>query len=333
MGKRLRVLIIEDSEEDTQVFVRELWQRGYEVEYECVETAEAMQLALIQKSWDLILSDYILPKFDALHALEVRKASGLDVPVIIISSTAGEDTAVAALKAGANDFLVKGKFARLGSTIERELREAQSRRDRQQAENTKLSENLPASNRELVRAYDTTLEALSRALDVREQQTDGHTLRVTAMMINLAHAFELLDDELMHIRRGSLLHDIGIIGVPEHILLKPGGLTKEEWARMRMHPQYAYELFQPIAFLTPALDIPYCHHEKWDGTGYPRGLKGHEIPLAARLFAVVDVWGALTSDRPYRPAWSEKETRIYVKAQSGKHLDPQVVEAFLKMIG
>ena len=333
MGKPLRVLIIEDSEEDTQTLVRELWQRGYEVDFERVETAEAMQRALIQKSWDLILSDYILPTFDALHALEVLKGSGLDVPFIIISSTAGEDIAVAALKAGANDFLVTGKLARLAVAIHHELREAQSRRDRQQAETTKLSENLPASIRELVRAYDTTLEALSRALDVREQQTDGHTLRVTAMMIKLAQAFELLEDELIHIRRGSLLHDIGIMGVPEQILLKPGGLTKEEWARMRMHPQYAYELFQPIAFLVPALDIPYCHHEKWDGTGYPRGLKGHEIPFAARLFAVVDVWGALTSDRPYRPAWSEKETRIYLKAQSGKHLDPQVVETFLKIIG
>ena len=332
MGKPLRVLIIEDSEEDTQLFVRELWQRGYEVEFERLETAEAMQLALIQKSWDLILSDYILPKFDAPRALEVLKASGLDVPFIIISSTAGEDTAVAALKAGANDFLVKGKFARLASAIHRELREAESRRDRKRAENARLHENQQASHRELVRAYNTTLESLARALDLREQQTDGHTLRITAMMIKLARASGLLEDELIHIRRGSLLHDIGKMGVPELILLKPSGLTREEWALMKMHPQYAYELLQPIVFLTPALDIPYCHHEKWDGTGYPRGLRGYEIPLAARLFAIVDVWAVLTSDRPYRLAWSEDETRSYIKAQAGKQFDPQVVEVFLKMI-
>ena len=332
MGKPLRVLIIEDSEEDAQLIVRELRQRGYEVEFERLETAEAMQLALIQKSWDLILSDYLLTKFDASRALEMLKASGLDVPLIIISSTTAEDTAIAALKAGANDFLVKGKFARLGSAIERELREAESRRNRKRAENARLAENQQASNRELVRAYDTTLEALSRALDLREQQTDGHTLRITAMVIRLAHAFDLLEDELIHIRRGSLLHDIGKIGVPEPILLKPSGLTSEEWALMTMHPQYAYELLQPIALLAPALDIPYCHHEKWDGTGYPRGLKDYEIPLAARLFAIVDVWGALTSNRPYRFAWSGEETLRYIRAQASKQFDPQVVEVFLKMI-
>jgi putative nucleotidyltransferase with HDIG domain len=290
MGKPLHVLIIEDSEEDTQLFVRELRQRGYEVEFERVETAEAMQLALIQKSWDLILSDYILPTFDAPHALEVLKASGLDVPLIIISSTTGEDTAVAALKAGANDFLVKGKFVRLTSAIDRELRQAESRRDRTQAEPpARLFENLQASNRELVGAYDNTLEGLSRALDLREQQPDGHTLRVTAMATKLARSCGLSEEDLMHIRRGSLLHDIGKMGVPENILLKSSGLTLQEWVRMRTHPQYAYELLQPIAFLAPALDIPYCHHENWDGTGYPRGIKGYQIPLAARLFAIVDV--------------------------------------------
>jgi len=196
----------------------------------------------------------------------------------------------------------------------------------------RLFEHMQAANGDFVRAYDTTIEAWSRALDLREQQTDGHTLRVAEMVIKLAHAFDLPEDELLHIRRGCLLHDVGKLSVPEHILLKPSGLTEGEWARMRTHPQYAHALLKPITLLAPALDIPYCHHEKWDGTGYPRGLIGNEIPLTARLFAIVDVWDVLTSDRPYRSAWSEKETLIYIRGQSGKHFDPYVVEAFLKMI-
>jgi PAS domain S-box-containing protein len=200
-------------------------------------------------------------------------------------------------------------------------------------EDATLYKNLEQSNRELFQAYEATIEGWSHALDLRDKETEGHTQRVTEMTLKLARAIGLPEDELLHIRRGALLHDIGKMGVPDHILLKPGGLTEEEWTLMKSHPQYAYDLLKPIAFLGPALDIPYCHHEKWDGTGYPRRLKGQEIPLVGRLFAVVDVWDAITSDRPYRPAWSEQDARIYIREQSGKHFDPQVVDAFLKMIG
>ena len=163
-------------------------------------------------------------------------------------------------------------------------------------------------------------------------ETEGHTQRVTEMTLILARRFGFTKEELLHIRRGALLHDIGKMGVPDNILLKPEPLAEEEWIIMQKHPQYAYELLQPIDFLRLALDIPYYHHEKWDGTGYPHGLKGEDIPLTARLFAVVDVWDALRSDRPYRPAWSEEEALAYIREQVGKHFDPQVVEAFLKMI-
>ena len=152
------------------------------------------------------------------------------------------------------------------------------------------------------------------------------------MTIKLVHEFSFPEDELLHIRWGALLHDIGKMGVPDNILLKPEALTEEEWVVMRKHPQYAFDLLKSIAFLGSALDIPYCHHEKWDGTGYPRGLKGAEIPLVARLFAVVDVWDALTSDRPYRPAWTKDEALAYIRDQSGKYFDPQVIDAFLDMI-
>jgi HD-GYP domain-containing protein (c-di-GMP phosphodiesterase class II) len=200
-------------------------------------------------------------------------------------------------------------------------------------DNSQLFGDLQHSNLELSLAYDDTIEGWSRALDLRDKETEGHTQRVTEMTLRLGRAMGLRDAELVHIRRGALLHDIGKMGVPDHILLKPGSLSDEEWVLMRKHPQYAYEMLAPISYLHLALDIPYCHHEKWDGTGYPRGLKGEEIPLAARIFAVVDVWDALTSDRPYRPAWPKEKTLVHIKAGSGSHFDPQVVEAFLATIG
>ncbi|MEW5721207.1 MAG: HD-GYP domain-containing protein, partial [Chloroflexota bacterium] len=149
--------------------------------------------------------------------------------------------------------------------------------------------------------------------------------------LRLARALGMSEAELVHVRRGALLHDIGKMGIPDAILLKPGALTDQEWEIMRKHPQYAYELLSPIAYLRPALDIPYCHHEKWDGTGYPRRLKGEQIPLVARIFAVVDVWDALHSDRPYRRAWSEEQAREHIRTQAGIHFDPRVVKLFLEM--
>jgi len=199
-------------------------------------------------------------------------------------------------------------------------------------DNATLFNSLQRSNQELSLAYDATIEGWSRALDLRDKETEGHTQRVTEMTIKLARAFGLSDEELVHVRRGSLLHDIGKMGVPDHILFKTDELTEEEWVLMKKHPAFAYEMLLPIKYLHAALDIPYCHHEKWDGTGYPRGLKGEEIPLTARIFAVVDVWDALCSKRPYRPAMSEDDSLKYIQEQSGKHFDPQVVEAFLRIV-
>jgi response regulator RpfG family c-di-GMP phosphodiesterase/PAS domain-containing protein len=196
-------------------------------------------------------------------------------------------------------------------------------------DNASLFENLQRSNIELAMAYDATIEGWSRALDMRDHETEGHTERVTEMTLRLAEAMGLKPEAMVHIRRGALLHDIGKMGISDSILLKTGPLDEEKWRIMRMHPVYAYELLSPIAYLKPALDIPYCHHEKWDGSGYPRGLKGEQIPLAARIFAVVDVYDALGSDRPYRAAWPEDKVRQYIQDQSGIHFDPQVVELFM----
>lgn len=199
-------------------------------------------------------------------------------------------------------------------------------------DNAGLVDDLRHSHMDLLKAYDETLEGWARALSLKEEETEEHSQRVTQMTIELARRMGIREEELIHVRRGALLHDIGKIGIPDSILLKPGKLTEEEWEVMRKHPVYAFEMLAPIAYLSRAIDIPYCHHEKWDGTGYPRGLKGKQIPLAAMIFAVVDVWDALSSDRPYRKAWPQEKAIEYIKEQSGKHFDPEVVECFIKMI-
>jgi response regulator RpfG family c-di-GMP phosphodiesterase len=621
----LRILLIEDSDDDAQLLLRELRRIGYEVEYQRVETAGEMRSALEQKEWDLLICDYSLPQLNAPQALEILKSTGLDLPFILISGTIGEESAISALKAGAHDFILKGNYARLGPAIERELREAGIRKDRSRAEqqlrekekllseaqrighigswsydielgtlqfsdemyrlldvssdrfkhtidaflnliysedrpaaeewndhirsgrmvreldfrilhsngelryiqcrgavrmedpdnpqrffgtaqditdrkqaeiqirqqlarltalriidqaitssfdmgftldvvlsqvitqlqvdaagilllnptgqvleyratrgfrspgiqmtrvnltdslagrvvtqrrsihldnlsernydtspvilpagedfigyyglplitkgkvngvlelfhrtpllpypewtnfletlagqaaiaidNASLFENLQRTNFELEQAYDATIEGWSHALDLRDRETEGHTLRVTEMALMLARLMDMGEDKLIHMRRGGLLHDIGKLGVPDGILLKPGPLADEEWIVMRRHPQFAYEWLAPIAYLRKAIEIPYCHHEKWDGSGYPRGLRGQAIPLASRIFAVADVWDALTSDRPYRKAWAYEKALAYIRENSGSHFDPDVVKFFISYMG
>lgn len=199
-------------------------------------------------------------------------------------------------------------------------------------DNAEMFEQLQQSNEELMHAYDTTIEGWARALELRDAETEGHSRRVTALTLQLAQAMGVSDDDLVHIYRGAILHDIGKMAIPDSILLKPSSLSEEEHAIMKQHTIYAYHMLFPIPFLRPALDIPYCHHEKWDGSGYPRGLRGEEIPLAARIFAVVDVWDALLSERPYRKGWTKVQARAYIRKQAGKHFDPHVVEVFLRLV-
>ncbi len=198
-------------------------------------------------------------------------------------------------------------------------------------DNRLLFESIQRSNRFLEEAYDTTLEGWSRALELRDEETQGHTARVAELTMRLARAAGLPEEELVHVRRGALLHDIGKMGIPDGILLKPGPLSEEEWAVMRRHTTYAHELLSPVAFLGAALDIPYCHHERWDGTGYPRGLRGEAIPLAARVFSVVDSWDALSHDRPYRSAWPEDKVRAYLQEKAGSHYEKRLVDLFLAL--
>ena len=199
-------------------------------------------------------------------------------------------------------------------------------------DNAALFEEIQRSNIDLLLAYDATLEGWARALDLRDRVTERHTERVTEMTVNIARALGVREEEIVHMRRGALLHDIGKIGIPDAILRKEGPLTEEERAIMRRHPVFAFDMLLPIAYLRPALDIPYCHHERWDGAGYPRGLAGEQIPLAARIFALADIWDAIFSaDRPYRRALSRSDACEHIRGLSGNHLDPKVVDAFLNM--
>jgi HD-GYP domain-containing protein (c-di-GMP phosphodiesterase class II) len=197
-------------------------------------------------------------------------------------------------------------------------------------ENSALFDGLMRSNQELLLAYDATIEGWSTALELRDVETQGHTLRVTEMTLRLSKELPFPADQLVNTRRGALLHDIGKLAIPDSILLKPAPLTEDEWRIMRKHPEIARDMLGRIDYLRPALNIPYCHHEKWDGTGYPRRLSGEEIPFSARVFAVVDVFDALTSDRPYRPAWTTEQALAYIRDQAGCHFDPQIAEIFVE---
>jgi PAS domain S-box-containing protein len=624
MSKPLYVLIVEDSESDAAMIFRLLRKADYDVHGERVESADQMQAALEKQAWSVVIADYSLPQFDAPAALALLQQTGLDIPFIVVSGTIGEETAVTTMKAGAHDYLMKNKLTRLAPAVEREIREAQTRRERKRMEqalresearyrafidsaidaiitadskgnivswnhgaqqifgyntsemlgqplvrimpvryhdpyqgrmwstddkgdagftgktvelyglrkdgsevplelshaewetvqgkfftsilrditerkrveaqvqrqikrlvalrtidtaitsgfdlrvtlgilleqattqlsvdtvdilllnahtqtldytagrgyhssalqnthlrvgegyagcaalerhavhvpniieaggdlahapllkdeaflayygapliakgqvkgvleilnrtpldlndewmtflemltnqaaitidNLELFDRLQRSNIELVLAYDTTLEGWSQALDLRDKESENHSQRVTEMTLRLAQAMGLNGEELVHIRRGALLHDIGKLGIPDNILLKPDVLTEEERVMIQRHPVYAYEWLSPITYLRLSLDIPYCHHENWDGSGYPRGLKGKAIPLAARIFAIVDVWDALHSDRTYRPAWPTEKVREHIRSLSGTDFDPQVVEAFFKVM-
>jgi putative two-component system response regulator len=278
---------------------------------------------------DVILLDVMMPGMDGFEVCRhLRNDPHLaEVPIIILTALDDRKSLLQGLEAGADDYLTKPydryelRARLLGITRLNRYRKLLDERA-----------NIETAHEQLLSAYDATIEGWSRAMDLRDKETEGHTLRVTDLSVKLARNMGINEGELLFIRRGALLHDIGKLGVPDAILHKASSLNDDEWKIMRQHPQFAYDMLYPIEYLRPALDIPYCHHEKFDGTGYPRQLKGEQIPLSARIFAIVDVWDALTSDRPYRPAWDKEKALEYIKTESGKHFDPKVVEAFLKMM-
>jgi putative two-component system response regulator len=322
------VLIVDDEYIGRETLQSVLEGEGYELEmaengHQAIEKAKKFLP-------DVILLDVMMPGMTGFEVCQrIRSDPQIaEIPIIILTALDDRESLLNALKAGADDFISK-PFDRY------ELRARLlgiTRLNRYQKllqERAKLRE----ANAQLLNAYEATIEGLSHALDLRDRETEGHSQRVTELTLQLAQALHMSEEEITHIRRGALLHDMGKIGIPDSILHKPDSLTEEEWVMMRKHPQFAYEMLSTIEYLRPALDIPYNHHEKWDGSGYPRGLKGEEIPICARLFAIADVWDAVTSDRPYRAAWTEEQARKYIREQSGRHFDPQVVDLFFNVIG
>jgi putative two-component system response regulator len=277
---------------------------------------------------DVILLDVMMPGMTGFEVCERIRSDPqvAEIPIIILTALDDRESLLTGLKSGADDFISK-PFDR----FELRARLIGITRLNRYHKLVDEREKLQKSHRHLLEAYDATIAGWSHAMDLRDRETEGHSHRVTDLTLKLARAFGISDEELTHVRHGSLLHDMGKLGIPDSILQKPNSLTDEEWATMRKHPQFAYDMLYPIEYLRAALDIPLCHHEKWDGTGYPRGLKGEEIPLAARIFAIVDVWDALTSNRPYRPAWSKEAALNFIREQSGRHFDPQVADLFFKV--
>jgi putative two-component system response regulator len=321
------ILIVDDEDSGRETLQSILEGEGYNlVMAENGPQAIAKAKAILP---DVILLDVMMPGMTGFEVCEkIRNDPQVaEIPIIILTALDDRESLLTGLKAGADDFISK-PFDRF------ELRARLigiTRLNRYQ----KLlgeREKLQTANKRLQDAYEATIEGWSHAMDLRDRETEGHSRRVAELSIKLAQEMGMSEEGIVHLRHGALLHDIGKIGIPDAILHKPDSLSEEEWAVMRKHPRFAYDMLNNIEYLREALEIPYFHHEKWDGTGYPQRLSGDQIPIAARIFAVADVWDALTSDRPYRPAWSREDAMKYIREQSGKHFDPQVVELFFEVV-
>lgn len=322
------VLIVDDEPAGRQTLEAVLDGEGYRLEmaedgFQALEKAKALLP-------DVILLDVMMPGINGFEVCErIREDKVLaEIPIIILTALDDHKSMLRALESGADDFISKpfDRYelrARLVGIL---------RLNRYQKLVSERAE-LERVNAELVAAYDATILGWSRAMDLRDHETEGHSQRVAEHTLKLAQAMGMSEQEQVQIRRGALLHDMGKLGIPDAILYKPDTLTEAEWGVMRQHPQLAYDMLKSIDYLRPALDIPYCHHEKWDGSGYPHRLKGEHIPLAARIFAIVDVWDALTSERPYRPAWKNEKALAYIREQSGTHFEPGIVDLFFNVIG
>ena len=321
------ILIVDDEYSGRETLQSVLEGEGYnlimaENGMQAIERAKAYQP-------DVILLDVMMPGMTGFEVCERIRSDPqvAEIPIIILTALDDRDSLLTGLKSGADDFISK-PFDR----FELRARLIGITRLNRYHKLVDEREKLQKAHQHLLDAYDATIAGWSHAMDLRDRETEGHSQRVSELTLRLASAFGFQDEELTHIRHGALLHDMGKLGIPDSILQKPDELSPDEWVVMRTHPQLAYEMLYPVEYLRPALAIPYCHHEKWDGTGYPRGLKGEEIPLAARIFAIVDVWDAITSNRPYRPAYTIDQALAHIREQSGKHFDPRVVDVFFKLL-
>jgi putative nucleotidyltransferase with HDIG domain len=315
----VRTLIVDDDATVASIFSHVLNQAGYDVH--TAHTAQAALDLMARAVFDVILLDIHLPDIDGFALLQRVHGAWPELPVIMITGSSDVETARKALHAGASDFVTKPcNISELPIIVERNL-----------TRNSLARRRTLNHLRELESSYETVLDALLSALDTRDTETEGHSERVTAYTMLLAEHMQVPQEELYHIERGALLHDIGKIGIPDRILLKPGPLTPEEWVEMKKHPVIGFRMCSKIDFLKGAAHIVLHHHERWDGKGYPDGLAGETIPLGARIFAVADTFDAMTTDRPYRSALTYAHARAEFEKHSGSQFDPAVVKAFLQV--
>ena len=332
-----RILVVDDEEPIREIVSSMLTLANYK----CKQAGSGLEaLALLEsgEEFELMLSDLMMADLDGIGLLERTKEKFPDMPVVMVTAVHDISVALAAIRNGAYDYLLK-PFEReqLLATVRRALENR-----RLKLENRAYQTNLEAlvaaktdqvrrAMSTLERSYDITLEALGDALDLKDAETEGHSKRVTAFTIAIARAMGISKDQIAVIARGAFLHDIGKMAIPDAILRKPGALTPEEVTIMREHCYRGYQMLKKIPFLAEASEIVYSHQERWDGTGYPRGLKAEEIPLGARMFSIADTLDAITSDRPYRPAQTLAAAREEIQRWSGRQFDPNIVKLFMEM--
>jgi len=332
-----RILVVDDEETIREIVSSMLTHANYK----CRQAASGLEaIALLDsgEEFELMLSDLMMADLDGIGLLERTKERFPDMPVVMVTAVHDISVALAAIRNGAYDYLLK-PFEReqLLATVRRAMENRRLKLENR-AYQTNLetlvaarTEQLRKAMADLERSYDITLEALGDALDLKDRETEGHSRRVTAFTIAIARAMGLTADQIRVIARGAFLHDIGKMAIPDAILNKPGALTPDEVGIMREHSYHGYQIVRKIPFLQEAAEIVYAHQERFDGTGYPRGLKGEQIPLGARMFAVADTLDAITSDRPYRPAQTLTAAREEIQRWAGRQFDPEVVKMFLSM--
>ena len=327
MNEITNILIVDDNAANRDTLEAMLTGLGHELRF--AQSGEEALRQAFQLPPDLILLDVNMPGMDGFEVCEKLRADSKlsSVPIVITTSLDDKASKLKGINVGADDFITKPiDGMELRARVKMILRLNRYRKSLQQ------QDEIQRAHKELQDAYEETLKGWVRALDARDRETELHSRRVTLLTKSVARQAGIADQDVEDVRRGALLHDIGKIAVPDHILRKPGPLTDAEWVIMRTHPKAAYDILKPIKHLANSLDIPYCHHERWDGAGYPRGLKGDAIPLSARIFAIIDVWDALLSDRPYRKAWEREKVIEHIQENSGTHFDPVLADLFLKMM-
>jgi putative nucleotidyltransferase with HDIG domain len=332
-----RILVVDDEEPIREIISSMLNAAGYKTRQAC-SGMEALAILSSAGEFELLLSDLMMAELDGIALLERSKEKYPDMPVIMVTAVHDISVALAAIRNGAYDYLLKPfereqLLAMVRRALEHRRLKLENRAYQSNLESlvAARTEQLRQAMTDLERSYDITLEALGDALDLKDAETEGHSKRVTAFTIAIARAMGLSGDKIRVIARGAFLHDIGKMAIPDHILRKPGALTMEETQIMREHCFRGYQMLKKIPFLAEASEIVYAHQERYDGSGYPRGLKGKEIPLGARIFSVADALDAITSDRPYRAAQTINAAREEVERFSGKQFDPDVVQIFLQM--